>query len=806
MKRLFALLTLLLACLACAQQASAAVCAGNMTGALQGPLTVPAHATCVLQSATVDGDVVVEQGGSLLVNGYLEPSTINGDVRAKGCGSALLQGNVTVHGDLRIGHCTGTAPSGFQGPGAIVKGEVECAGNSGPCVAWLGSVHGDVEISQNGAGSDISLVDIGGGLKCSGNAATPTHKYGPNWVGGDARGQCGATGFVASGTSIVAPGTPATAGMSCAALASLTGFPVPNTKILSAVDTPAAGNLPARCVVNGVVNARTSPVDQCVLGDSFQVQLPLASAWNGRFMFQGGGGTEGSVPAATGSAGTLSPTVAQGYAVASQDGGHENTQLKLCGTMNNNEFFLDPMGTIDNTYQSIQVTTLNAKYLIDQYYGKGPEHSYWVGCSTGGRQGMVMSQNFPQYFDGIVAGDPVYELQDLWALTEPWAVQQIFKLYNATPGLPPIQYVPGPSPESPQAIVYPAFPVADQALFTTALLQTCDALDGVADGVIDNLPACDAKFDPATATYVSNGVTHSLQCTGAKDATCLSPAQVRAVKAVAQGPRTSSGEPIQAPAGKVAHDHSDPTAQGYRYDGGWMAASGMPSRIIGTATTSPGDYGLGLTITPYAVYSPPDPTFNMMTFNFDTDLGKLSKSTPEVTASTSLDIRRFVNLGHKIIWYHGLSDPGPPVLGTKVYYDAMAQQHGGIEAAQKFSRLYPIPNMNHCGGGPSTDQFDPLTPLVSWVEKGVPPGPLIASGSAFTGLWQVPAGAPTTRNRPICPYPQQARYVGPTSGAGFPAGLANASNYACVAAPGAHKEGHDDDRYKEGHDGDRSDD
>src|SRR5262249_3887329 len=152
------------------------------------------------------------------------------------------------------------------------------------------------------------------------------------------------------------------------------------------------------------------------------------------------------------------------------------------------------------------------------------------------------------------------------------------------------QMVPQHAPAPPGPIIYPAFPVADQALLETALLQKCDALDGVADGVIDNLPACKAVFDPATATYTSGGVTLPLQCVGAKTSTCLSPAQIQAVKKTNIGPRNSAGQTIAAPAGAVAQDHVSNIAQGYAWDGGWMATTGIPSRKIGSPTTVPGDF------------------------------------------------------------------------------------------------------------------------------------------------------------------------------------------------------------------------
>jgi Tannase and feruloyl esterase len=541
----------------------------------------------------------------------------------------------------------------------------------------------------------------------------------------------------------------------CANLANLIEFPVTPTQITLARWNPSgttmANNvpLPDHCQIQGIINQRIG-IDGFPYGTRFEVRLPTHADWNRRFMFQGGGGTEGSVPAATGSAGTLSPTLAHGWAVASQNGGHQNSELP-----NNLQFALDPQAVVDHAYGSIDVTTQTANFLIKAYYGKRPDYSYSVGCSTGGRQGMVFSQNFPHYFDGIVAGDPVYNLQAI-ALSEDWGVQAI---RDITPT--PIQTLPNGSP-----ILYPAFPVADQQLFTRAILQACDGLDGADDGVIDDLKMCQRTFDPAI--YVFSDTGQPLQCSGDKTDSCLSPAQIDAVKKINQGPRNSLGQTIETPAGAVVHPHPDNTVIGYPYDGGFMAPSGIPSRKIGTPTSAPGDFALGLGQIPYLWISPPDPSFDPLSFNWDTDVAKLTPESPMVSYSTSLDIRKFRNRGGKIIWYHGLSDPGPSVSFTIEYYDALAKKSGGLHHAQNFSRLYLIPNMGHCGGGPSTNQFDMLTPLVEWVEYGIPPHEVIASGTNFTS-------EPTTRSRPLCPYPEEVRYVGPAGG-----DLSVASNYQCV--------------------------
>jgi hypothetical protein len=563
---------------------------------------------------------------------------------------------------------------------------------------------------------------------------------------------------------------PATA---CTNLANLTNFPVTPTRITLAQFNPPGTTssvsvlrtlyhmlregtryetnsvwMPGHCQVQGIINERMG-TDGFQYGDMFEVRLPMPADWNGRFMFQGGGGTEGSVPPATGRAGTLSPTLAHGWAVASQDGGHENNRLPYP-----NAFYLEQQAVIDHAYRSIDVTTQTAKFLIETYYGRKPNRSYFVGCSTGGRQGMVFSQNFPDYYDGIVAGDPVYDLEAI-TLSEAWSVEHI---QDITPR--PIQKLSNGNP-----ILYAAFPVPDQNLLQSAILAACDRLDGVVDGVVDNLSACQTTFDPATFIFPSTG--QPLQCAGPKTATCLTPEQINAVKKINEGPRNSLGHQIKSPAGGVVKDHADNTVRGYAYDGGYMTPFGIPQRKIGTPTSTPGDFLLGLGQMPYGWISPPDPSFDPLSFNFDTDITRLNNQSPLITYSTSLDIKEFEQRHGKIIWYHGLSDPGPPATGTIEYYKEMAARNG-LENTMKFARLFLVPNMGHCGGGPATDQFDPLTPLVDWVEHGVAPGTIMARGTNFTS-------APTTRSRPLCPYPQELRYVGLPG-----ADLGVATNYKCV--------------------------
>jgi len=569
-------------------------------------------------------------------------------------------------------------------------------------------------------------------------------------------------------------------GATCASLATLTVFPVQpsgiagGTVITTARVVPAAGTTPEYCLVQGIMQERNDGVAGIAgtssyrtnqhYGTLFEVRLP--TAWNGRYMFQGSGGTEGNRPGATGQiGGTAGLTILRnGFVVASQNGGHQTselpasyppgsttTDLNHIQVIQGNMFFSDSQAVKDWGYNSIDITTQTAKFLIDAYYGRAQERSYFVGCSTSGRQGMAMSQRFPQHYDGIVAGDPFYLPPDI-SLSETWGLEQIISVSPIVNGTP--QYLQ-------------SFTLADQNLFTNAILAACDHLDGLVDGVIDNMAAC--TFDPATFVFPSSSVYGSiapgmpLQCTGAKTSTCLTLAQVTATKKIDQGPRTSSGERITSPDGT--------TLSGYPFDGGFMQPSGIPTRDIGTANSPPGNIGLGSGQLPLFWFATPDPTYNPLTVNYDLDIHLVTPSSPAVNNST--DIAPFIGRGGKIIFYHGLSDSGPPWPYTQKYFHDVMVKNGGMAGASKFMKLYLVPNMGHCSGNMATDSFDMLTPMVNWIENGVAPEEIVATGSRFqatpgpyTGLGNA------TRSRPLCPFPKTLRY----NGAGD---ISEASSYAC---------------------------
>ena len=572
--------------------------------------------------------------------------------------------------------------------------------------------------------------------------------------------------------------------LGCESLAALSGFPIqPSGAVggttitlarLNPAQTTGTNPLPEHCQIQGILQSRTGVSGPFstpqAYGTTFELRLP--TVWNGRYMFQGGGGTEGSLPAATGAqTGTAGfPELRNGWAVASQNGGHQTSLLPPTipatptspSILQVNMFFTDAQAVKDWAYNSIDVTTQTAKYLIDAYYGRPADRNYFVGCSTSGRQGMAMSQLFPTYYDGIIAGDPFYLPPDI-SLSETWGLEQIISISPRDANGNPI-YVQG-------------FPLSDQNLFTSAILAACDALDGLVDGVIDNLAAC--RFDPETFVFPSTGPYgaiapgQALQCSGAKTATCLTPAQVTAVKKIAQGPRTSSGHRIVSPDGTLL--------SGYPFDGGFMQPSGIPTRDIGTATTPPGNIGLGSGQLPLFWFTVPDPNYNPLTVNYDTDIGLVTAHSPAV--NNSPDIGRFVRRGGRLIFYHGLSDSGPPWPYTVDYFHSVerffgrrpGEHRGERGTVADFMKLYLVPNMGHCGGNAATDRFDMLSPMVNWIENDVAPDTVVASGTSFASALGTLTGLPTARSRPLCPYPKTLRYTGPAGG-----DISVAANYSCV--------------------------
>ncbi|HTY51464.1 MAG TPA: tannase/feruloyl esterase family alpha/beta hydrolase, partial [Steroidobacteraceae bacterium] len=305
----------------------------------------------------------------------------------------------------------------------------------------------------------------------------------------------------------------------CAALrtAGIAGLKVEQASMVAAGKVkPAAGpgaelDLPAHCLFRGTLDPRTGPQGQ-QLGIGLELRLPVD--WNGRFLFQGGGGLDGVLNPSYGliSGTHFPPALARGYAVVSTDGGHRGSSAI------DPHFALDQQARIDYAYNALDKTTLLAKALITRFYGTAPGHSYFVGCSNGGRQALMVAERLPLQFDGVVAGDPSFRLTRT-NVDEAWNEIVLARA----------------APKDPQGrpIISQALTPPDLQLVSTAVLKQCDALDGLADGMINDFRAC--HFDPAVLT-----------CPGAKTAQCLTATQVTALKALMGGPHDSHGHPLYA--------------------------------------------------------------------------------------------------------------------------------------------------------------------------------------------------------------------------------------------------------------------
>jgi hypothetical protein len=471
------------------------------------------------------------------------------------------------------------------------------------------------------------------------------------------------------------------------------------------VKASTAPLLPAHCLLRGEVNKHTG-TDGKAYGDMFELRMP--DDWNGRLLFQGGGGLDGTVQPAIGGNGMFDrPALLRGYAVVSTDGGHEADPKapRDAGT-----FGSDPGALVDYEYRSTQLVTDAAKAILLKHYGERPKRSYFRGCSNGGREGLMAVQRYPQYFDGVIAGAPAFHLTRAM-VAEAWTTMQFAAI----------------TPELPRALSD-----VDLQLVAHGVLAKCDALDGVEDDLISNPEAC--HFDPA-----------ELQCAGEKTDTCLTAAQVTALKKVMGGPVDSHGASLYS---DWPYD-SGIAGEGWR---AWILGSEkMPS--INTLIFPPAINGMAL-----AGKQPPIDIFH---FDFDHDAARLNKAAATSLNSDSTNLAPFRKRGSKLILYTGMSDPVFSANDLIRYYKDVMRTSGGEKETFAFARLYLLPGVNHCGGGPGLDSFDSLTAMERWVEEGVAPEHMIAKGSAFPG-----------RTRPMCPYPLRPIYNGWGN-------IENAASFAC---------------------------
>jgi feruloyl esterase len=466
----------------------------------------------------------------------------------------------------------------------------------------------------------------------------------------------------------------APAAPSCAALATF-ATPGHTIKIDSAKEVPAGpaaappgappgprAQLPAHCRVDGVIDARTGRNGR-PYGIGFALALP--KDWNGRFFFQGGGGLNGSVnPPTGGQASGDTTALAAGFAVVSNDSGHKSSGF-------DSTFMEDQEALLNFLYQANATVTVIAKQMVEKHYGKAPHHSYWVGCSTGGREAMIMSQRFPTYFDGIVAGAPATRT-NFSNLGLRWGASAL----NAV--------APKDAQGKPQTRL--ALSDSDRKLVVDGMLSACDALDGTKDGLVFAPQSC--KFDPQV-----------LSCSGAKNDSCLTVDQVAAVKKVMAGPKTALGLQVYP---------------GYYYDTGIITQRGLPGILVGPVIPEGPASGTAIDVEAEAARAQ--------------DGRAMAGDTNGWT-----NLSTFNGRGGKLIFFHGVSDPWFSAQETVNYYGRLQADNGPAPLAS-WSRLFLVPGMGHCGGGERTlDRFDMVSALVNWVEKGQAPEQVIATGASAPG-------------------------------------------------------------------------
>jgi feruloyl esterase len=555
-----------------------------------------------------------------------------------------------------------------------------------------------------------------------------------------------------------------TIGQRCAPLSGATDLPNKTTVVTAATVNPAASPrpapnpfvpavpaLPEHCEVVGKMNERDGANGQRY-AINFRLRLPLT--WNGRFFFEGGGGSNGNIGNALGNLQGQQPTVALalGYAVVSQDAGHDNMANNDPARGGTTTFGLDPQARLDLGYNSYDQVTQVAKALITRFYGRAPEKSYFVGCSEGGREAMMVSQRFPGYFDGILACSPGFRLPRA-AVAEAWdsqafaAVAQANSLVDANN----------------QPFLNKTFTDGDLLLVSNAVLAACDGFDGAPDGIVQSFTSCTTMaVEPKLA---------EITCTGPKTDVCVSPEQVAALKKVFSGARTSKGDSVYA---AWAWDAGIGGKIGEAYNQGWRV---WKIGAYGAQANSAINLTLGALALPQVFVTPPvetpvaagAPASYVLRFDFDdapralaNTSGAFRQSALEFMKADSTDLSNFRQRGGKLVIAHGVSDPVFSILDTVEWWNQVNASNSG--RAAEFVRMFAVPGMNHCAGGPSTDQFDAFGALVNWVEKGVAPDRIVATARMSTP-WP-------GRTRPLCPYPKVAHYKGSGS-------IESAENFVC---------------------------
>ncbi|MGH8258128.1 MAG: tannase/feruloyl esterase family alpha/beta hydrolase [Steroidobacteraceae bacterium] len=443
---------------------------------------------------------------------------------------------------------------------------------------------------------------------------------------------------------------------------------------------------------------------------AFEITLP--DRWNGRFYMIGNGGLAGESLRSPFRIAQRDAALGNGFAVAQTNTGH-NARKEPGGIF----VLSNPEKAIDYAYRAVNLTVTTAKAVMRRYYGTAVERSYWDSCSNGGRQGLIEAERYPRDFDGILVGSP-------------WVDQTGFTIgamWNQ------------------RAVSSVSLTAGKLALLAKSVMAQCDAVDGLKDGLISDPRKCrfDARRDvPACPA-------------GTDDDSCLTAAQAEAVMKIYSGP-VSHGKSLY-PGYMLGSEAVLPGR------GGKPAVSGWIGTIVAAAPgREAADFNLADNIMRYLVFTPPRPDYDYRTFNYAGDVQLLARWGRKVNA-TDADLSAFRRRGGKLLMTYGWADTIlQPLIGVRYYERALATNGPDTPG---FFRLFMVPGMGHCGGGIGTDRFDAMTALIDWVEKGRAPAVIRASRVI---------GNRVVRSRPLCPYPQVARYSGKGS-------IDDAANFSCAS-------------------------
>ncbi len=475
---------------------------------------------------------------------------------------------------------------------------------------------------------------------------------------------------------------------------------------IHAVEIEAQGPVPAHCRVTGTLKPEIA----------FEVSLP--ARWNGRLYMIGNGGHAGESLEDPGRAAQRNSAVQMGFAFAQTNTGHDARKEPGASFVLSN-----PRKADDYAFRAVHLTALTAKAITKSYYAKPVARSYWNSCSNGGRQGLIEAQRYPEDFDGLIVNAP-------WVDQTGFTIGALWNQKAVTTA--PLLAAP--------------LTAAKLAFLAGKVMEKCDALDGLKDGLIDDPRKCDfdARRDVPSCPR------------GADGAECLTAPQADAIMKIYGGPQSN---------GKSIFPGYMPGSEAVvapPFGGAGPPISAWMNLIVATAPDGkPGDFNLAEDTMRYLVFSPPNPDYDTRTFDFDKDIHLLDSWGRKVDANNP-DLSKFRTRGGKLLMTYGWADQVlQPLMGVN-YYEQATARNG--PHTRDFFRLFMVPGMTHCAGGLGPDRFDSVTALIDWVEKHKAPDSLRASRVVNDQV---------VRSRPLCPYPQTARYRGEGS-------IDDASNFQCV--------------------------